>query len=209
MTVSRRSVRDAGGLPERGPDVHDRCMGELTGLLAAVRAGEPGAVDGVVAITYRELRALAHQRLARAPTITLLDTTSLVHECYLRLVKVGELQTDDRGHFMAYAARAMRSVIVDFARQRAAQRRGGNEVHVTLDPEIADDGAEGAAELLRIGAALDELAGLDERLAQVVELKYFAGLTNEEVAAALGVNERTVRRDWDKARALLYQALQA
>ncbi len=182
-------------------------MGELTSLLAAVRAGEPGAVDGVVAITYRELRALAHQRLARSPTLTLLDTTSLVHECYLRLVKVGELQTDDRSHFMAYAARAMRSIIVDFARQRAAQRRGGGELHVTLDPELADDGAEAAADLVRVSAALDELAKLDERLARVVELKYFAGLTNEETATALGVDERTVRRDWDKARALLYQEL--
>jgi len=182
-------------------------MGELTRLLAAVRAGEPGAVDGVVAITYRELRALAHQRLARSPALTLLDTTALVHECYLRLVKVGELQTDDRAHFMAYAARAMRSIIVDFARQRAAQRRGGGEVHVTLDEEIADGGAEAAAELLRISAALDELAKLDERLARVVELKYFAGLTNHEVAALFGVDERTVRRDWDKARALLYREL--
>lgn len=198
-----------GGLPNGRGGLHYGCMGELTRLLAAVRAGEPGAVDGVVAATYRELHALARQRLARAPAITLLDTTSLVHECYLRLVKVGELQTEDRGHFMAYAARAMRAIIVDFARQRAAQRRGGDAVRVTLDPEIPADGADGAAELLRISAALDELAKLDERLARVVELRYFAGFTNEQVAEVLGVNERTVRRDWDKARALLYQELQS
>lgn len=184
-------------------------MGEVTRLLAAARSGEPGAVAGLVALTYRELHALAHRRLTRSQTITLLDTTSLVHECYLRLLKVGELQTEDRGHFMAYAARAMRSIIVDFARQRAAQRRGGADPHVTLDPELADDGAAGAAEVLRIGAALDELAKLDERLVRVVELKYFAGFTNAQVAEVLGVNERTVRRDWEKARALLYQELRS
>jgi RNA polymerase sigma factor (TIGR02999 family) len=182
-------------------------MGEVTRLLAAARAGEPSAVDGLVALTYRELHALAHQRLARAPAITLLDTTSLVHECYLRLLKVGELQTADRSHFMAYAARAMRSIIVDFARQRSAQRRGGADPHVTLDAEIPDAGAAAAAEVLRIGAALDELARLDERLVRVVELKYFAGLTNEQVAEVLEITERTVRRDWEKARALLYQEL--
>ena len=183
-------------------------MGELTRLLADVRAGAPGAIDRAVAATYRELHALAHARLARGPKLTLLDTTALVHECYLRLVKLGELRTEDRAHFMGYAARAMRSIIVDFARQRAAQRRGGADLHVTLDPEVVDAGAAEAAELLRVGAALDELAKLDERLVRVVELKYFAGFTNEQVAEALGLNERTVRRDWDKARALLYQELE-
>ena len=182
-------------------------MGALTGLFAAVRAGEPGAVDGVVAATYRELHALAHQRLARARTITLLDTTSLVHECYLRLLKIGELQTEDRDHFLGYAGRAMRSIIVDFARQRAAQRRGGAEIQVTLGSELVGDGTVGADELLAINTALESLGRLDARLVQVVELKYFAGLTNDEVAAALGVDERTVRRDWDKARALLFREL--
>ena len=183
-------------------------MGEVTRLLAAVRAGEAGAVDGLVALTYRELHTLAHQRLRRSQAITLLDTTSLVHECYLRLVKVGDLQSTERGQFIAYAARAMRSIIIDFARQRAAQRRGGGNDKVTLDPELSDQGAADAQELVRIADALDQIGRLDQRLVQVVELKYFAGLSNEEIAATLQVNERTVRRDWEKARALLYLHLQ-
>jgi DNA-directed RNA polymerase specialized sigma24 family protein len=98
-------------------------MGELTLLLAAVRAGEPGAVDRVVAMTYDELHTLAHRRLSRSPSISLMDTTSLVHECYLRLVKVGELNAADRPHFMGYAARTMRSIIVDLLRRRRAAWR--------------------------------------------------------------------------------------
>lgn len=187
----------------------DQRVGELTELLAAVRAGAPGAVDAVVAATYRELRLLAHQRLARAQTLTLLDTTALVHECYLRLLKLGELQAQDRAHFLGYAGRAMRSIIIDFARQRAAQRRGGGARAETLDADLPDEQAAQAAELVRISEALDELGRLDERLVRVVELKYFVGLSNEEIAVALDVNERTVRRDWDKARALLYRELRA
>jgi RNA polymerase sigma factor (TIGR02999 family) len=184
-------------------------MGELTGLLAAVRAGDRGAVDGLVAATYRELHALARQRLARASTITLLDTTALVHECYLRLLKVGELAATDRSHFLNYAARAMRSIIVDFARQRLAERRGGDALAVTLDSQVEDPGAASAAEVVRLSEALDELERIDPRLARVVELKYFVGLGHDEIAAALEVNERTVRRDWDKARAILFAALNA
>jgi RNA polymerase sigma factor (TIGR02999 family) len=182
-------------------------MGELTSLLAAVRAGTPGAIDRVVAMTYRELHALAHQRLRRAGPITTLDTTALVHECYLKLQRLGELQTADRAHFMSYAGRAMRSIIVDLARQRRAVRRGGEDLKVTLPSEVFAEAATGAEQLLAIDQALESLRRLDERLVRVVELKYFAGLTNEEVAAALDVDERTVRRDWDKARMVLYEQL--
>lgn len=184
-------------------------MGELTVLLRAVRAGEPGAVDQLVARTYRELQALARRRLSKSQPMTLLDTTSLVHECYLRLVKVGDMQSEDRGHFMAYAARAMRSIIVDFARARGRQRRGAGAQHVTLNTGVLDAESAGASELIRVNEALDELAKLDARLAQIVEMKYFAGLTNEEVADVLNLSERTVRRDWDKARAVLFQELQS
>jgi RNA polymerase sigma factor (TIGR02999 family) len=173
---------------------------------AAPSGGASSVVDRVVAGTYAELRVLAHARLARAAPLTLLDTTALVHECYLRLLKLGELKATERDRFLAYAGQAMRTIIVDFARQRATQRRGnGLQVNMTLD-ELPDLSA-GAEQLLAIDAALQSLGRLETRLVQVVELRYFAGLSNEEIARALGVDERTVRRDWDKARALLYAEL--
>ena len=181
-------------------------MGELTRLLAAVRAGEPGALDRVVTATYRELHSLAHQRLSRSPTLSLLDTTSLVHECYLRLINVGELHLADRPHFMGYAASAMRSIVVDLLRRRLADRRASGERNLTLGTDISE-GSSGSEQVLQIDAALEELAKLDRRLVGVVELRYFAGLTNNEIAASLGVNERTIRRDWDKARVLLRREL--
>jgi RNA polymerase sigma factor (TIGR02999 family) len=182
-------------------------MGELTELLEAARNGESGAIDRVVTLTYRELRALAHQRLRGAGAITHLDTTSLVNECYLRLVKVGELKAESRAHFIAYAAHVMRSIVVDLVRKRRAQRRGGDLAPVTLDTALPDPASTGEDLLLRLDAALEELARLDERLVKVVEMRYFAGLTSEEIASALGVTERTVRRDWQKARLLLHREL--
>jgi RNA polymerase sigma factor (TIGR02999 family) len=182
-------------------------MGELTRLLAAARNGESGAVDQIVALTYQELRELAHQRLRRVPKITLLDTSALVHECYLRLEKLGQLNVGDQAHFLGYAARVMRSIVVDFARQRLAERRGGNAPHITLGTDIADPAAAAEEEVVQLDEALQELARLDERLVRVVELKYFGGLKSEEIAAALGIAERSVRRDWQKARVLLHEEL--
>lgn len=180
-------------------------MGEMTVLLSAVRAGQPGAVDALVALTYKEIHDLAHQRLRRNAAITLLDTTSLVHECYLRLVQLGELKVADRTHFIAYAARAMRSIVIDLARQRQADRRGGGATDLTVDTSIAE--REDTDEVIRIDEALAELSTVDPRLAGVVELKYFGGLTHDEIAQVLGVNERTVRRDWEKARLFLHREL--
>lgn len=175
---------------------------------AAAPEGNPAAVDQVVTATYAELRVLAHARLARSAPLTLLDTTALVHECYLRLLKLGELKATERGRFLAYAGQAMRSIIIDCARQRATQRRGnGLQLNMTLD-DLPDVSA-GADSLLAIDAALQSLARLDARLVQVVELRYFAGLSNEEIAVTLGVDERTIRRDWDKARALLFAELKS
>jgi|SRR5882724_5612735 RNA polymerase sigma factor (TIGR02999 family) len=182
-------------------------MGEFTRLLQAARNGQPGAVDQIVALTYEELRRLAHQRLRRTSGITLLDTGALVHECYLRLVGLGELKTDDRAHFLGYAGRVMRSIVVDFARERLAERRGGNAPHVTVPTDIPDPAAAGEQEVIRVDEALQNLAQLDPRLVQVVELKYFGGLKSEEIAAALGIAERSVRRDWQKARVLLHEEL--
>jgi RNA polymerase sigma factor (TIGR02999 family) len=182
-------------------------MGEVTELLAAIRNGEPGALDRVVAVTYRELHALAHQRLRLSGRGDFLDTTSLVHECYLRLVRVGALQVEERENFLAYAASVMRSIVIDFARRGAAVRRGGAADHVTLDTGVHDGDGQARDELVRLDAALTELSQVDARLAKIVELRYFAGLTNDEIARILGVTERTVRRDWQKARLLLHREL--
>jgi RNA polymerase sigma factor (TIGR02999 family) len=182
-------------------------MGELTRLLAAARDGQPGAVDQIVALTYHELRDLAHRRLRQTRAVTLLDTGALVHECYLRLVRLGELNMEDRNHFLGYAGRVMRSIIVDFAREQLALRRGGNAEHVPCPTDLPDPGLLGEQEVVRIDEALQSLAQLDARLVQVVELKYFGGLNSEEIATALGIAERSVRRDWQKARVLLHEEL--
>jgi RNA polymerase sigma factor (TIGR02999 family) len=155
---------------------------------------------------YDDLRRLAHARLQRNEPITLLDTTSLVHETFLRVLKARRVDMSERPLFLAYSAQVMRSIIVDFVRQRHAARRGGDELRVPLDA-AADSVRSGEEEVLRVSEALDALAKVDERLVKIVEMRYFAGFTEEDIALALGVNERTVRRDWQKARLLLSFAL--
>jgi RNA polymerase sigma factor (TIGR02999 family) len=182
-------------------------METVDGLIAAARAGAPGAVDRLFSLTYAELRDLAHRRLRRSASITVLDTTVLVHECYLRLAKLGRFTSVDRAFFLGYAARAMRSIVIDLLRQRAAERHGGDALRVTLDQERIADSAEPEDQLLRVNDALEELGHLDPRLVQVVELKYFGGLTFQELADCLGITERTARRDWEKARLLLHASL--
>ena len=182
-------------------------VAELNPLLEALRAGEAGAIDEVFTLTYRELREMAHQRLHRSRRLTCLDTTALVHECYLRLVRLGQLQTRDRSHFLAYAARVMRSIVVDFVRQRLAQRRGGADIRVTLATDFRDCSTAGEEQIIQVDEALQELAVLDPRLVEVVEMRYFAGFTVEQIAEACGVTTRTIRRSWEKARLLLYAAL--
>jgi RNA polymerase sigma factor (TIGR02999 family) len=169
--------------------------------------GESGATPDLFALLYQDLRRLAHARLQRNEPITLLDTTSLVHETFLRVLKSGELEVSERPRFLAYAAQVMRSIIVDFVRQRHAERRGGNDPHVSLD-SAAETIASAEDEVLRVSEALDELAKVDERLVKIVEMRYFGGFTEEDIALALGVNVRTLRRDWQKARLLLSLALQ-
>lgn len=184
------------------------CAGnDLSTLLAAVRAGDTGAVARVVAYAYRELHALAQSRVRRAPHNTLLDTTGLLHECYLRLVAVGNLKATDRGQFMAYASRVMRSIIVDAVRSRGANRRGGDRERVPLLTDLPDARAGDARQILDLSDALDAVRAMDERLVTIVELRYFAGLDNTEIADVLQISERTVRREWEKARALLHHEL--
>lgn len=184
-------------------------MGDVTQLLARVRDGDAAALDALFAELYPELRRLAHARLARGGRHTMLETTSLVHECYLKFAEAGRLDVNDRAHFLAYAARAMRSIIVDYARHRMREKRGGDAAHQTLNTELIDGLPAGDEQIVRVHEALDELARRDARLVQVVEMRYFAGLSEQEIATSLGVTERTVRRDWEKARLLLADALRS
>lgn len=157
---------------------------------------------------YAELRRLARSRLAGGGRHTLLDTHALVHEAYLRMQRAGGVAVNDREHFLAYAASTMRSVIVDFVRRRRADRRGGDVEHLTLDTRAAELLGTSDDEILEVHEALDTLAKVDMRLKSVVEMRYFAGLSDAEIAGALGVSDRTIRRDWDRARLLLAQLLE-
>jgi RNA polymerase sigma factor (TIGR02999 family) len=168
---------------------------------------ENASLDRFFASHYDELRRLAHRRLQRTEKITLLDTTALVHESYLRFLKAGRVKMADRSQFVWFAAHVMRSIIVDFVRSRHAARRGGGEQRVTFGSEIASR-PQPEDEIIRVNDALDELAKVDGRLVKVVEMRYFGGLEEREIAASLGVTDRTVRRDWEKARLLLSLALQ-
>jgi RNA polymerase sigma factor (TIGR02999 family) len=160
----------------------------------------------VVPLVYARLRRIAHGQLARRGRGQTLDTTSLVHEAYMDLVEETGVAWQDRSHFFAICARAMRRILVDYARERTAQKRGGGKPHVTLEPERL--GVEQQADqVLAVDRALESLAGFNERLARLVECRYFAGMTEEETAETLGVSLRTVQRDWTRARAWLLKEL--
>lgn len=180
--------------------------GEITELLVAARKGDRDAMDQLIPLVHTELRAVARRQLrGRRPGQTL-ETTALVNEAYVKLADGAHIGWQDRNHFFSVAAVAMRHIIVDYARQRIAKKRGGNQRDVTLDEGRA--GANGqAVELVAIDEALHSLSVVSERLSQVVELRFFAGMTVAETAATLAVSERTVKRDWRAARAFLYQAL--
>jgi RNA polymerase sigma factor (TIGR02999 family) len=179
---------------------------EITLLLDAARDGDRVALDRVLSTLYQELHAMARRQLAGQHGHTL-DATALVHEAYLKLIGRREAQFDDRAHFFAYAASAMRSVVVDYARQRLAQKRGGDLHRVTDLPEDVEGGLRLDEDMLGLDTALTRLAAVDERLAQVVELRYFAGLSELEIAALLKRSERSIRRDWQKARLFLLASL--
>jgi RNA polymerase sigma factor (TIGR02999 family) len=180
----------------------------ITELIGQARAGDETALATIFKVAYDDLRAMASRRLRAGGRGLVLDTTALVHESYLRFSEAGRLNAADRAHFLNYAGRVMRSVIVDFVRERRAQRRGGDAIHVTLDTGVSEAVDTGEDEILRVHEALEELSRHDEKLVHVVELRYFAGLSEAEVAESLGVHVRTVRRYWEKARLLLADALQ-
>lgn len=181
--------------------------GEITQMLAAVRQGEDGALDRLLPLVYRELHLLAHRQLNRVGPHTL-STTALVHEAYLKLVDQNQAQWRDRTHFMAVSAVAMRHILVDYARRRSALKRGGDVQQVVLD-ELRVGVDTRAAEILALDQALDALSHLEPRLGRLVELRFFGGLTVEETAEVLEISERTVKRDWRKARAFLHRKLSA
>jgi RNA polymerase sigma factor (TIGR02999 family) len=182
-------------------------MDPLTHLLQRAQGGDQAAREQLFAAAYQDLRSQARAQLRRGGRHTLLDTTVLVHEGYLRFLRAGRLSGGERGHFFAYAAQVMRSVIVDSVRQRQAERRGGDAVHLPLDTRLAEEVTASDDQLVRINDALEALEKVDARLVRVVEMRYFAGMTESEVAAALEVTDRTVRRDWQKARLLLAAVL--
>ena len=213
--LPNRTFLEVEGTPQRtgfavAPEVdypQHAGMSDITALLGQVNTGDIEARDRLYALLYGELRLLARSLLRRNETITLLDTTVLVHESYLRFLAARQLVFSDRGRFFAFAASVMRSIVVDEIRKRRAEMRGGGVEKLELDDDVAASIPQDDEQVLRVHEALDELRGLDRRLAQVVEMRYFAGLTEKDIAEALGVTERTVRRDWDKARTLLFAAL--
>jgi len=178
--------------------------GEITRVLADLRKGDRTALDRLMELVYSDLRKRAHFQL-RSPGGTL-STTVLVHETFLRLAAASSPDWEDRRHFFHVAAKAMRQIVIDHARERAALKRGGGERPLELDEERV--GVESRAEeLLAIDEALRHLAQVDERAARLVELRFFAGLSVEEIAEVLGISQRTAKRDWRKARGHLREIL--
>jgi RNA polymerase sigma factor (TIGR02999 family) len=192
--------------PADAPEPHD--TQPITDLLLAARHGDARAMTQLIPLVYGELRRMAHQILRHEHPDHTLGTTGLVHEAYLKLVDDTRIEWQDRAHFFAVAARAMRQILVDYARRLRAGKRGGGRVRVDVD--VSQLGAEDRAEtILALEEALARLEAVDGRLSQVVECRFFAGLTEDETAQIIGVTSRTIRRDWLKAKAWLYRELSA
>ena len=181
---------------------------DLTDLIHRAEQGDADAADRLFAATYADLCTLARMRLWPAVAIRCSTRVRWSTSRTCALPPPAALNIEDRVHFLRWAGRVMRSVIVDFARRRTADPRGGGAAHVALTTGIADERRDSAEEILAVHEALDDLAAVDPRLAQVVELRYFGGLTEPEIAEALGVTDRTVRRDWQKGQLLLREALE-
>jgi RNA polymerase sigma factor (TIGR02999 family) len=179
---------------------------ELAEILDAATGGDRSAIDKLYALLYPELHAMAHKRVRNSQNAVVLDTTSLVHESYLRFVKAGNIAIESQKQFLAYAAHVMRSVVVDYVRQAQTLRRGAAQIQVTLDTNLAESVESPADEIMRVHDLLTELATVDARLVSVVEMRYFASLDNDQIAQCLGVTDRTVRRDLEKVRLLLLDA---
>ena len=179
----------------------------VTDALLAHRRGTPGAFDRLVTLLYEDLRQIAHRQLGRLRPGRTINSTGLVHEAYVKMVDQSRVSWQDRSHFFGIAARAMRQILVDHARRRGRLKRGGDPKPTSLDEGMTPVAAD-AERILLMHDALDRLAALDPRLAQVVECRLFAGYTEEETAEILDVSPRTVRRDWSRGRAWLLELMQ-
>jgi len=180
---------------------------EITALLADWRDGEPGSLDRLIELVYPELRHLAHQQLGRHRPGESLESAALANEAYLKLVRSGGIDCENRVHFLALCAQVMRRILVDHARQRASAKRGADAVRVPLDDVVVSGGAATGVEVLDLDAALDVLSRLDHRKSRLVELRYFAGLTLEEAGRVLNISVETAKRDWRLAKAWLLAEL--
>lgn len=188
--------------PERGSAFGDPLSQNITHLLKEWSEGDQHALDRLTPLVYEELRHQAARYLRRERPGHTLQTTALIHEAYLRLIDAKDVRWQSRAHFFAVAANLMRRILVDHARRRDANKRGGSQIRLTFD-EVLAVSKNSEVDLLAIDEALDKLAAIDEQQARVVELRFFSGLSVEETAAALGVSPKTVKRDWSVARAWL------
>jgi RNA polymerase sigma factor (TIGR02999 family) len=182
-------------------------MSTLTELLGQQQSGNDAARRALFEVAYRELQRIARFRLRAGGRNTVMDTTCLVHEAYLRFMSSGELRAQDRRAFFSYASHVMRSIIVNCARDRIAQKRGGDRQPLTLSTQLAADVPDDQDAIVQVHEALEQLERADPRLAQVAQMRYFGGYSEPEIAHALNIAERTVRRDWEKARLILAQLI--
>jgi RNA polymerase sigma factor (TIGR02999 family) len=177
-------------------------MNEITEAVAALNAGEPEALAALFSTAYPELKRLAHSRLYAANLRNGIATESLLHETFLKLCHVSQLDVPSRKQFFGYASTVMRNIILDEIRSSKAERRGSGQAEVTLNTELAEI-SPAAMDIEAVEDALTDLAKISPELAKIVELRFFGGLTESEIGQVLGVSERTVRREWEKARAAL------
>lgn len=181
-------------------------MADVTQILNAIEQGDPRATEELLPLIYEELRLLAAQKMAQEPPGQTLQATALVHEAYLRLVKIESQNWDSRGHFFAAAAEAMRRILVDKARRKKSKRAGGEHKKIDMnDAFLAIE--EPKDDILAVNEALDKLANEDTKLAEVIKLRYFGGLTLDQIAAVMGMGRRTADRYWALGRAWLYQEI--
>jgi RNA polymerase sigma factor (TIGR02999 family) len=190
-------IKSTEQTPESPPE-------EITGLLLDWGKGNKAALDRVIPLVYQELRRLAHRQMRRERTGDTFQTTALINEAYLRLVDYARVRPRDRAHFFAIAAQAMRRILIERARSRRSTKRGSGAQKVSLE-EVADVSNERAADLVALDEALTKLALIDPRKAQIVELKYFGGMTIEEAAEVVEVSTPTVEREWHMAKIWLHR----